>query len=31
MTEASGQQELVIDQLAHAAEQIPHAPLLPGR
>ena len=31
MTETTGQQELVIDQLAHAAAQKPHAPLLPGR
>jgi acyl-CoA synthetase (AMP-forming)/AMP-acid ligase II len=31
MTEASGQQQLVIDQLAQAAAQMPHAPLLPGR
>jgi acyl-CoA synthetase (AMP-forming)/AMP-acid ligase II len=31
MREASGHQELVIDQLAHAAQQMPHAPLLPER
>jgi len=31
MTEASGQQELVIDQLARRAEEMPHEPLLPGR
>jgi acyl-CoA synthetase (AMP-forming)/AMP-acid ligase II len=31
MTEASGQQGLVIDQLAQAAEQAPQAPLLPDR
>jgi len=30
MTETTGQQELVIDQLARAAAQMPHAPLLPG-
>ena len=31
MTEAGGHQELVIDQLAHAAAEMQHAPLLPGR
>ena len=31
MTEATGQRELVIDQMARAAERMPHAPLLPGR
>ena len=31
MTETTGQQELVIDQLAHAAAHMPHAALLPGR
>ena len=31
MTEASAQRELVIDQLARLAEEVPHEPLLPGR
>src|SRR5258708_943804 len=31
MSPPSGQAELVIDQLAHAAEQTPHVPLLPER
>src|SRR5437764_386356 len=31
MSPSAGQAELVIDQLARAAEQAPHAPLLPER